>query len=123
MIFKGKTYLFAFLTWFIPMLVSMFMYNKETNSYLPNIPVFKTVMLALLFTLTYLFFKQVSKSDKTKWTSIAFLFTVICSVLDMIVLIGLFKMEIQMWAITIFPFYLLSFYSLGYWILKPKQDV
>lgn len=105
------------------MLVSLFMYDKETNSYLPNIPVFKTVMLALLFTLTYLFFKQVSKSDKTKWTSIAFLFTVICSVLDMIVLIGLFKMEIQMWAITIFPFYLLSFYSLGYWILKPKQDV
>lgn len=120
MTFKSKTYLFAFLTWFIPMAISLLMYDKETNSYLPNLPVFKTVMLVLLFGLTYLFFRQIAKTDKTKWTSIALLFTVVCSLFDMIVLIGLFKMPVQMWAMAIFPFYLLSFYGLGYWLLRVK---
>lgn len=120
MTFKPKTYLFAFLTWFIPMAISMFMYDKATNSYLPNLPVFKTIMLVLLFGLTYLFYKQIAKSDNTKWTSIALLFTVACSLLDMVVLIGLFKMEISMWAMAIFPFYLLSFFGFGAWLLKSK---
>lgn len=118
--FNPKTYLFAFLTWFIPMAVSMFMYDKETNSYLPNIPVFKTVMLSLLFGLTYLFYKQLAKSDNAKWTSTALLFTIVCSILDMAVLIGIFKMEILMWILAIFPFYILSFFGFGYWLLRPK---
>lgn len=122
MTFKPKTYLYAFLTWFIPIAVSMFMYNKETNSYLPNLAVFKTIMLVLLFGLTYLFFKQIVKSDNSKWTSVAILFTVVCSILDLGVLIGLFKMEIMMWVMAIFPFYLLSFFGFGYWLLRQKSN-
>ena len=122
MTFKPKTYLFAFLTWFIPMAVSIFMYDKETNSYLPNLPVFKTVMLVLLFGLTYMFFKQIVKFDKAKWTSVALLFTIVCSILDMGVLIGLFKMEIMMWVMSIFSFYLLSFFGFGYWLLGQKLN-
>lgn len=120
MTFKPKTYLFAFLTWFIPVLVSMFMYDKETNSYLPNLAVFKTVMLVLLFSLTYIFFKQIKKSDTSTWISIAILFTVFACVFDFIVLIGLFKYAFSMWAMAIFPFYLLSFFGFGYWLLKVK---
>lgn len=122
MTLKPKTYLYAFLTWLIPMAVSMFMYDKETNSYLPNLPVFKTVMLVLLFGLTYVFFKQIVKFDKTKWISVALLFTAVCSILDMGVLIGLFKMEIMMWVMAIFPFYLLSFFGFAYWLLKQKSN-
>lgn len=120
--FKQKTYLFAFLTWFIPMAVSMLMYDKATNSYLPNLPVFKTVMLALLFGLTYLFFRNIEKVEHTNWVYVALLFTITCSILDTAVLIGVFKMEIIMWITAIFPFYLLSFFVFGYFLLKNKSN-
>ena len=56
--FKGKTYLYAVLTWLIPIVVSFFMYDPKTNQYLPSIPVFKSVMIALTTLLTYYFFKK-----------------------------------------------------------------
>ncbi|MCA4900470.1 MAG: hypothetical protein ACK514_03095 [Bacteroidota bacterium] len=56
--FKGNTYLYAVLTWLIPIVVSFFMYDPQTNQYLPNIPVFKSVMIALTTLLTYYFFKK-----------------------------------------------------------------
>lgn len=118
--FNTKTYLFAFLTWFIPFAVSMLLYDQETDSYLPNLAVFKTLMLILLFGSTYFFFKKIQKFDDSKWISIAILFTVLYSILDLSVLVGLFKMELSMWLMAIFPFCILSFFGIGYWVLRPK---
>jgi len=118
---KVKTLLLAFLTWLIPMAVSMLMYEPETNSYLPNMVVFKSVMLVLLFTLTFIFFNRIKMYETTKWWKIAVIFTIICSILDFAVLIGVFGTSISLWAMAIFPFYLLSFFGLGYFILGAKR--
>ena len=46
------------------------------------------------------------------------LFTIVCSLLDLVVLVLGMGVEFKTWLTTIFPFYLISFYGLGYWILK-----
>lgn len=117
--FKIKTYLFAFLTWLIPFAVSMMLYDQETNSYLPNLAVFKALMLILLFGLTYFFYKKIKNFDDSNWISTAILFTVIYSILDLTVLVGLLKLGISMWFMAIFPFCILSFFGIGYWVLRP----
>ena len=117
--FNGKTYLYAFLTWFVPLLTSMFLYDQENDVYLPSFAAFKTLMLALLFGLTFLSYKRIKK-DNFKWTSVALLFTAVYSIFDMVVLIIEFKMDIFMWLAAIFPFCLVSFFGIGYMVLKPE---
>ncbi len=120
---KAKTILFAFLTWFIPMAVSMIMYDYESNAYLPNFITFKAVMLVLLFGLTFYFYRLIKKYESGNWLKIATLFIVICSVLDFAVLLTVFKVSLVTWAMAILPFYLLSFYGLGFLMLRKRIKV
>jgi len=121
--FKGNTYLYAVLTWLIPIVVSFFMYDPQTNQYLPNIPVFKSVMIALTTLLTYYFFKKIKTSDTASpWYAYALLFVVVCSVLDFAVLLTVFKVEFSVWAMAIFPVYLIVFFGLGYLMLGKKKS-
>jgi hypothetical protein len=99
----------------------MLLYDQASNFYLPNLAVFKTLMLILLFGLTYFLYKKIRKIDDSKWTSIAILFTILYSILDLTVLIGIFKMDISMWLMAILPFCIFSFFGIGYWILRPKM--
>ncbi|UXE68660.1 MAG: hypothetical protein KA713_08860 [Chryseotalea sp. WA131a] len=120
--FKGKTYLYAVLTWLIPIVVSFFMYDPKTNQYLPNIPVFKSVMIALTALLAYYFFRKIKASDTASpWYAYAILFVVICSLLDFAVLLTVFKVEFSVWAMAIFPVYLIVFFGFGYFMLGKKS--
>lgn len=120
--FKGKTYLYAVLTWLIPIVVSFFMYDPKTNQYLPNIPVFKSVMIALTALLAYYFFRKIKASDAASpWYSYAILFVVVCSVLDFAVLLTVFKVEFSVWVMAIFPVYVIVFFGFGYFMLGKKS--
>lgn len=120
--FKGKTYLYAVLTWLIPIVVSFFMYDPKTNQYLPNIPVFKSVMIALTSLLAYYFFRKIKATDTgSPWYAYAILFVVVCSLLDFAVLLTVFKVAFSVWAMAIFPVYIIVFFGFGYFILGKKS--
>jgi hypothetical protein len=120
---KAKTFLFAFLTWFIPIAVSMLMYDYQTNAYVPNFITFKVVMLVLLFGLTYYFYRIIKKHQHLNWLKTAIIFTVTCSVLDFAFLLTVFKVSLPVWSMAIFPFYLLSFFGLGFLMLRKRIKV
>lgn len=119
---KAKTFLFAFLTWFIPVAVSVLMYDPQSNEYLPNFIVFKLVMLLLLFGLTFYFFQKIKKYEISSWVKISTVFILICSILDFAVVVAFFNVSISTWVMAIFPFYIISFYGLGFLMLRKMES-
>lgn len=99
-----------------------FMYDPNTNQYLPNIPVFKSVMIALTTLLTFYFFSKIKANDQSsEWYAYAIFFVVVCSVLDFAVLLTVFKVDFSIWALTIFPVYIIVFFGVGYLFLKKRN--
>jgi hypothetical protein len=79
------------------------------------------VMIALTTLLTYYFFRKIKASDTASpWYAYAILFVVICSLLDFAVLLTVFKVEFSVWAMAIFPVYLIVFFGFGYFMLRGK---
>jgi hypothetical protein len=98
------------------------MYDPKTNQYLPNIPVFKSVMIALTALLAYYFFRKIKAIDMASpWYAYAILFVVVCSVLDFAVLLTVFKVEFSVWVMAIFPVYVIVFFGFGYFMLGKKS--
>jgi hypothetical protein len=103
-----KIALGAFITWLIPLVVSFGLYNPETNIYLPNYLGFKLIMALLAAVTCFMTMRWISKSHALT-PAVPATYIVLNSVLDLIVLVGAFKMPSMVWATTIFPIYVLVF--------------
>jgi hypothetical protein len=68
-------------------------------------------MLSLLFGLTYWFYRLLSKTGFGDWRKVAFTFLLVSIIFDMVVLVGLLKMELAMWGYAILPGYLIAFFQ------------
>jgi hypothetical protein len=113
-----KIALGAFLTWLIPLVVSFALYNPETKIYVPNYPGFKFIMALLAAITCFMTMRWISKSHALT-PAVPTAYIVINSVLDLIVLVGAFKMPSMVWATTIFPIYVLVF--IGIYLLANRR--
>lgn len=109
----------AFLAWFIPFAVSFFLVEPTTPpTYKPNIYVFYAIMVFLLAVVVYYFYRRLH-SKKSLVLNVAHIFLAVAVVLDMGVLVAVFKMSWLLWVKAILPSYLLIFYGF-YFLLKKK---
>ncbi len=118
---KGLVFGGAVLAWLLPIAVSFFMVDGSTtpHSYKPNIYVFKLVMFILASAIAYYFYKKLrDKKDLT--ITVAHVFLATSVLLDMILLVSVFKMPFMIWVAMILPFYLVAFYGI-YFLLNYKK--
>jgi hypothetical protein len=108
----------ALIAWIVPMLVSFFMIDPETQAYLPNELVFKATMIAISAAVTFFFFNKLKKMNLLQ-VQVPHTFLIINVLLDIAVLIGVFAMPFTEWVTTVFPAYIVIFYGL-YYLLKNK---
>jgi hypothetical protein len=99
------------MTWLLPLVVSFGLYNPETKIYLPNYFGFKLIMallaaIACLLTLRWISKKQVLTP------AVPITYIALNSILDLIVLVGAFKMALTFWLMTVFPIYVFVFASI-----------
>lgn len=111
----------AALAWLLPMAVSFFMVDASTtpHSYKPNIYVFKLVMFVLASAITYYFYKKL-RDKKSLTMAVAHVFFATSVLLDMILLVSVFKMPFMIWVAMILPFYVVAFYGI-YFLLNYKK--
>ncbi|MDI9314249.1 MAG: hypothetical protein QM529_06215 [Hydrotalea sp.] len=111
----------AVLAWLIPMAVSFFMVDPSTtpHTYLPNIYVFKAVMFLLASGTAWFFYKKL-QAKKSLDINVAHVFLAVSVVLDMALLVSVFKMPLFVWLTMVFPCYPIAFYGL-YFFLKRKK--
>ncbi len=104
--------------WVTPFIVSMFFYDRS-GTMMANFWVFKITMMvsATLAALFFLrtFFKHNPKETVLNTALVIFLFQV---VLDIIVLIALFKMPIQDYILTVLPVYVVLIPLTTYFLKK-----
>ncbi len=104
----------AFISWLLPLFVSFFLVNPQTKQYLINFWLFKILMASLLAGVVYYFFSKLKKSHQLKIQT-AHTFFLFNFLADLIVLIGLFKMDLYSWISTIVTIYLLVIYGTYYY--------
>lgn len=118
-IFNREVIIASFIIWFIPFFVSMFLVNPDTKEYYPSFYSFKIIMFLLAFIISYYFYSKFSKNNIFS-IKIPNTILLINSILDILILIILFNMNISEWLFQIFPLYVLAFYSLFYFF-KTKR--
>jgi DMSO reductase anchor subunit len=91
------------------------MIDPVTKAYLPNEIVFKLVMFLLLAVIVYVSAKKLTST----WKENALIFSGINVLLDVIVLIMVFKMPTTEWLYTILPIYIVCFIG-GFYLLRNK---
>ena len=101
---------FSLLTWVVPFAVSIFMVDPVTKEYLPNFTVFKVVMFLILAVVTYGLYVLLKK-DQLLTITTTNTFLLVNILLDMVVLVLIFKIPILVWVTTVLPVYLIMFYG------------
>jgi asparagine N-glycosylation enzyme membrane subunit Stt3 len=114
-----KNLIAAALTWLVPFLMSFGFYNPETHSYLPNYIGFKLIMAILVSALAYLTMQWLAKKLALNNTT-PLIYTGLNSLLDVLLLVGLFAMPVGFWMTTILPIYVLVF-SATFFLVSANQ--
>lgn len=109
----------AFLTWFVPLLVSFGLYNPQTETYLPSFIGFKIIMLLLLAAMTFFTYRWIARTEALR-LAVPTSYLAANSVLDLIVLVALFGMAFGTWLLTVLPGYLVVFYALYVVVRRPS---
>ena len=99
----------AFLTWLVPLLVSFGLYNPKTGVYIPNYLGFKLIMAALAAVACLMTYRWIAQKQPLN-AAVPAIYLALNSVLDLILLVALFRMPLQSWLMTIFPIYVIVFF-------------
>lgn len=100
--------------WLIPVFISFFMVDPQTHAFLPNIYIFKTVMVVSSAAVSYCFYAYLS-SRRGLSILVPVIFLVVRAIIDNVMLALGQVMTVGRWAFTILPFYLLVFFGLYIW--------
>jgi hypothetical protein len=103
-----KIVLGAFVTWLLPLVVSFALYDNETKIYFPNYIGFKLIMALLAAMTCFLTMRWISKNHVLT-PKVPSAYIVLNSFMDLLVLVGAFKMSSTAWATTVLPMYVLIF--------------
>ena len=119
-----KLLAFALLAWFVPFFVSVFMIETGTNpvSYKPDFITFKITMFVILVIITTLGYTIMRWYTKLNWVITSIVFLLLSCILDVVVLINIYKTNTTSWVLTVLPVYLLVFFGLGYIILRRETS-
>jgi uncharacterized membrane protein YidH (DUF202 family) len=111
---------FGFLAWLVPFFVSIFMIDSSRLPilYKPDYITFKLTMIVILIIITTLGYSIMRWYTKLNWVITAITFLLFSCVLDIVVLINIFKFSNTDWVLTVLPSYLVIFFGLGYLILR-----
>ena len=114
---------FSFLAWFVPFFVSIFMIDNTKNpvGYKPDIVTFKITMFVILTIITMIGY-FIIRNTRLNWLITAIVFLLVSCVLDVVVIINIFRMNTTSWVLTILPIYLLIFFGLAYTILRKETS-
>lgn len=119
-----KLLAFALVAWFVPFFVSVFMIETGTNpvSYKPDFITFKITMFVILVIITTLGYTIMRWYTKLNWVITSIVFLLLSCILDVVVLINIYKTNTTSWVLTVLPVYLLVFFGLGYIILRRETS-
>jgi len=101
----------AFLTWLIPLIASFGLYDPATGSYVPGFLGFKIIMAVLAGASTFFTYRWITRQHTLAWSTAGF-YLIVNSLLDVVVLILMFRMPPTEWLTTILPLYLLVFFGI-----------
>jgi hypothetical protein len=110
----------AFITWLIPMSVSFGLYNPATQSYYPNFIGFKIIMATVAACATFFTYRCIARHRSLGW-SVAIVYLLVNTALDVLVIILLFKMPFAFWFTTIMPVYLIVFFAMIAFLLRGQR--
>jgi uncharacterized membrane protein len=110
------TILKSMLVWVIPMAIGFGFYD-QTGKLTTNFWVFKITMVLTLLTITYLCFRKFYKTH-SNWIQTSGIIIAINVILDIIVLVGLFKMPFGDWLFQVAPLYLICVPAVNYLLAK-----
>jgi hypothetical protein len=115
---------FSLLAWIVPFVVSIFMIDNSRVpiAYKPDYISFKITMFVILIVITTLGYSVMRWYTKMNWVITAMTFLLVSCVLDVILLINIFKMNTTDWVLTVLPSYLLIFFGLAYLILRRETS-
>ncbi|MGL4759333.1 MAG: hypothetical protein ACRCXZ_08410 [Patescibacteria group bacterium] len=113
----------GFLSWIIPLVVSLFIYKPETKEWTLGQPTSKLLLIGVLFVTTLILYLYFRKSKDVNWVIIPFVYLMINSFLDTTLLVSFWKsMDLWTWVLTVLPFYIIVFFGLAYFLLRKKPQ-
>jgi hypothetical protein len=110
------TLLKSVLIWVIPVVIS-FVFYDQTGKLTGNFWVFKIAMVLTLLTTIYFCFRKFYKTH-SNWLQTSGIIIGVSLILDIIVLVGLFKMPFGDWLLQVFPLYLICIPTINYLLAK-----
>jgi hypothetical protein len=115
---------FSLLAWLVPFVVSIFMIDNSRVpiAYKPDYFSFKMTMFVILIVITTLGYSVMRWYTKMNWVITAMSFLLVSCVLDVVLLINIFKMNTTDWVLTVLPSYLVIFFGLAYLILRKETS-
>lgn len=120
---QKSTFLLGVVIWLVPMFISTFLFDPLTKSYVPNFPIFMMILISVLFGLTHVIYHYVREDDPAEWFLVATVYTLTCSILDIILLVCLYNIDFMRWLSFSSPSYILIFFGLGYFKLRRRLPV
>ncbi|MCW8965536.1 MAG: hypothetical protein OQK82_02445 [Candidatus Pacearchaeota archaeon] len=98
---KIRLILYGFLIWFIPALVAILVWDMETNLPIMGMTWFNSTMAvvwSLNFALVaFFYFKAINKNYIKEGLIAGISWYIICVLLDLIILVGIFKTDMSTW--------------------------
>lgn len=115
---------FALIAWLVPFFVSVFMIDNTKNPimYKPDYITFKITMLVILVIVTTMGYGIIRWYTKLNWVITAMTFLMFSCVLDVVILINIFRANTTSWVLTVLPVYLLVFFGLSYIVLRRETS-
>jgi hypothetical protein len=110
------TILKSILIWVIPMVIGFGFYD-QTGKLTCNFWVFKIGMVLTLLTTIYFCFRKFYKTH-SNWLQTSGIIIGVSLILDIIVLVGLFKMPFGDWLLQVVPLYLICISTINYLLAK-----
>lgn len=101
----------ALITWLVPLFVSFGLFDPATQSYVPSFAGFKVIMTLTAAAVTFFTYRWIARHRSLVWGTAA-VYLAINSLLDVLVLILLFKVPIKTWLMTILPVYTFVFFAM-----------
>ncbi|OYU03469.1 MAG: hypothetical protein CFE36_01565 [Sphingomonadaceae bacterium PASS1] len=106
-----RTLIGAFITWLVPLFVSFGLFDPATQFYVPGFVGFKIIMILTVAAVTFFTYCWIARHRPLVW-GMAAVYLAINSLLDLLVLILLFKVPIESWLMTILPIYIVIFFAI-----------
>ena len=101
----------AFITWLLPLFLSFGLFDPDTQTYVPSFAGFKVIMTLTSAAVTFFTYRWIARDRSLVW-GMAAEYLAVNSILDVLVLIMLFKVPIATWLMTILPIYILVFFAI-----------